>query len=396
MNINDILYFDRKNYYYFDLPKGYQITQNKNPIAKDGIINLSNKIINIERIHLEEDAAKSIHKNNKTYLNYNRSGTPLIEIVSKPEISTSKEATEYVQKIKDLVISLDISDGKMEEGSLRVDVNISLRPIGQKELGTKVEIKNLNSISNIEKSIEIEIKKQIQSLLNNEKILNCTKKFDEEKQDTVVMRMKFKSIDYKFFPEPNIPPIYLGKKFINSIKINELPDERKQRYLNLNISKEYVEQLISNIEMSNYFDLIKYKNKDKLSKLFFSEIVSLAKSLNKSIVNLNIKPSQIKLVLKKLEEGLISGRHAKLIIPLLVDSKNDVEKIIKEKGIKLISDKNLIIKMINELIEKNKNFIEKNKERKERINKFILGQLMKESKGQINPKLASKILKKIL
>jgi aspartyl-tRNA(Asn)/glutamyl-tRNA(Gln) amidotransferase subunit B len=376
MNINDILYFDRKNYYYFDLPKGYQITQNKNPIAKDGI--------------------KSIHKNNKTYLNYNRSGTPLIEIVSKPEISTSKEATEYVQKIKDLVISLDISDGKMEEGSLRVDVNISLRPIGQKELGTKVEIKNLNSISNIEKSIEIEIKKQIKSLLNNEKILNCTKKFDEKKQDTVVMRMKFKPIDYKFFPEPNIPPIYLGKKFINSIKINELPDERKQRYLNLNISKEYVEQLISNIEMSNYFDLIKYKNKDKLSKLFFSEIVSLAKSLNKSIVNLNIKPSQIKLVLKKLEEGLISGRHAKLIIPLLVDSKNDVEKIIKEKGIKLISDKNLIIKMINELIEKNKNFIEKNKERKERINKFILGQLMKESKGQINPKLASKILKKIL
>lgn len=396
MKINNVLYFDRKNYYYPDLPKGFQITQHEDPIAKNGKLKVLNKTINIERIHLEEDTAKSIHKNNKTYLNFNRSGSPLIEVVSKPEFSSGKEAAKYVQKIKEMVIFLKISDGKMEKGSLRADINISLNDINKKQLGTKVEIKNLNSISNIEKAIKIEIRKQKELLLKNEKIFPYTKRFDEKLQDTIKMRVKKESIDYKFFPEPNIPPIFLEKEFIDSIKINELSNKREKKYLNWNIPKEYVKQLISNLKMANYFDSIDYKDKNKLSKFFFAEIVSLANSKNLSVIDLKINPKEIVSLLLKVKEGKISGKHAKEIVPLLINNKKTVNLIIKEKNIKLISNENKILKMINEIINENKEFINKNKDRKERVSKFILGQLMKKSKGQVNPKIASKIVEKFL
>lgn len=396
MEINNVLYFDRKNYYYPDLPKGFQITQHENPIAKNGKLKILNKIINIERIHLEEDTAKSIHKNNKTYLNFNRAGAPLIEVVSKPEFSSAIEAAKYVEKIRDIVVLLKISDGKMEKGSLRADINVSLKEINKKTLGTKVEIKNLNSISNIEKAIKIEIQKQKTMLLKNQKIFPYTKRFDEKLQDTIKMRVKKESIDYKFFPEPNIPPIFLKKEFIDSIKINELSNKREEIYLSLNIPKEYVKQLISNKKMADYFDSIDYKDKNKLSKFFFAEIVSLANSKNFNVVDLQINPKEIVNLLFKIKEGKISGKHAKEIIPLLIKNKKSVDLIIKEKNIKLISDENKIFKMVNETIKENQEFIKKNKERKERILKFILGQLMKKSKGQINPKIANKIVEKLL
>ena len=396
MEINNVLYFDRKNYYYPDLPKGFQITQYENPIAKNGKLKVLNKIINIERIHLEEDTAKSIHKNNKTYLNFNRSGAPLIEVVSKPEFSSAKEAAKYVQKIKEMVISLKISDGKMERGSLRADINISLKDVDKEKLGTKVEIKNLNSISNIEKAVKIEIQKQKEALSKNKKIFPYTKRFDEKLQDTIKMRIKKESIDYKFFPEPNIPPIFLEKDFIDSIKIDELSNEREEKYLTQNIPNEYVTQLISNQKMADYFDSIDYKDKNKLSKFFFAEIVSLANSKNLSVIDLKINPKEIVNLLLKIKEGTISGKHAKIIVPLLINNKKSVDLIIKEKNIKLISNENTILQMVNEIMSENQEFINKNKERKERVWKFILGQLMKKSKGQINPKIASKIVEKIL
>lgn len=212
MEIDSELHFDRKNYFYPDLPKGFQITQDRRPIAKKGEIPISNRKIAIQHFHLEEDTAKTINEDGKTLLNYNRAGVPLIEIVTEPVIRSSKEAVEYIEAIRSLANSLGISDAKMEEGSLRADINISLRPYGVETFGTKVEIKNLNSLANVEKGIVDEIAKQSKALIRGEEILQATKRFDETKQETVIMRVKTGAADYKFFAEPNIPPIALDKE----------------------------------------------------------------------------------------------------------------------------------------------------------------------------------------
>lgn len=396
MKIDDVLHFDRKNYYYPDLPKGFQITQDERPIGSEGTIRISNKEIQIERIHLEEDTAKSIHKDGKTFINYNRAGVPLIEIVTHPVMSNGKEASEYVQAIRDLVVSLGISDAKMEEGSLRADINISLRPRGQKEFGTKVEIKNLNSIGNIQKSIELEIKKQTAMLLTGEEIKMATKRFDEASQDTITMRVKTGVADYKFFAEPNIPPIQLTQEFIDSIKLDELPWERLERYKGYGLSEEHISNLSSNLEQAKYFDLIKYEDKTKVANLFFAELVSLANANNKTVTDLNVNPNEFAEILFKLDSGEISGKHAKEIFPLLIDSKQTVSQIIEEKGMKQISDEKILNEMLEGIITSNNDFIVNNKERPERVSKFILGQLMKESKGQANPVVANKLVNKRL
>ncbi|NQZ66258.1 MAG: Asp-tRNA(Asn)/Glu-tRNA(Gln) amidotransferase subunit GatB [Mycoplasmatales bacterium] len=392
MNIEETLFFDRKNYFYADLPKGYQITQQDKPIGSEGNIKLSNGDVKIERIHLEEDTAKSIHKGDLTLLDYNRAGVPLVEIVTYPVIKNARQAAEYVNSIRELSSSLGISDAKMEEGSLRADINISLRPYGQKNYGTKVEIKNLNSIANIEESIDLEIKKQTKMILNGEIIEQTTKRFDEEKRDTIIMRTKTESIDYKFFPEPNIPPIFIGKEFIDSVKINELPWEKRIRYQNEGISSDYIEKLLSNVQYSDFFDQVKYSNREKFSKFFFAEIVSLANKMSMSINSLNLNKADIEILLKKMDDGEISGKHAKNIIPDLINQKSTVQEIIERKKMKQISDKNILNDMLDSIINKNVEFIKKNFERPERVRKFILGQLMKESKGQANPVIASEIV----
>ena len=394
MKIDDTLHFDRKNYFYPDLPKGFQITQQNRPIGSKGTIKLSTGNISIERIHLEEDTAKSIHKNGKTYINYNRAGVPLIEVVSDPVLKTGEEAAEYVKNIRDLARALDISDAKMEEGSLRADVNISVRPIGQKSLGTKVEVKNLNSIANIKKAADIEFKKQIKDLLNNKEILMATKRFDESKQDTVTMRVKTGNVDYKFFPEPNIPPIYIGNELINSIVIPELPWESRKRYLTEGLSQEQIEKLMSNRDYAIYFDSIEFNDRAQLAKIFFAEIVALSNSQNKTLEELKINKEEITNVLSKMSSGEISGKHLKEIIPLLSGGKMTTNDIIEQRGMKQISDEKILNEMLDSIIKVNKTFINENKERRERVSKFILGQLMKESKGQANPVIANKLVNK--
>ena len=216
MTIDDELWFDRKNYFYSDLPKGYQITQQRRPIGSNGYLVADGNKINIERLHLEEDTCKQLHSGNYTYLDFNRAGVPLLEIVSKPEIRNGKEAMTFVEKIRSIVTFLDVSNGKMEEGSLRCDVNISLRPIGQKSFGTKVEIKNLNSLANIQKAIDYEIKRQESLLLSGGHVKQETRRFDETTKKTVLMRVKTDEIDYKCFTEPNILPLKLSKEFIET------------------------------------------------------------------------------------------------------------------------------------------------------------------------------------
>ena len=393
MKIDNELHFDRKHYFYPDLPKGFQITQHFRPIGKNGEIKISNnRIIKIERIHLEEDTAKSLHKDNKTLLDYNRAGVPLIEIVSYPTIRNAKEAGYYIDAIRKLVRFLDISDAKMEEGSLRADLNISIRLHGESKLGTKVEIKNINSITNSQKAAISEIALQEANILEGIKIEQTTKRYDDKENKNKVMRAKKDVSDYKYFPEPNIPPISLSKHFIDEIKNVELPSDVEKEFKELGFNSDVINQIINDKEKRNFIKEINYEDLAKTTKLFFSEIVSLANKKNVGIKELEINPREIKYLLEQEAASTISNVHVKKIIPLLTQNKK-ASKIINEKGFMQISDENEINKLIDEVMKDNSEFIIKNKERKERVMKFLVGQIMKKSKGQVNPIITSKLVK---
>ena len=394
MKIDDLVRFDRKNYFYPDLPKGFQITQQNFPIGSSGKLSVNGRNLTIERIHLEEDTAKAFHKGESTLLNYNRAGVPLIEIVSDPVIKSAEEAANYIETIRDIAIALDISDAKMEEGSMRADINISIKKPSDKVLGTKVEIKNLNSISNVRKAIFHEIEVQTKEVTEGREIIQSTKRFDESIQKTVVMRVKKDALDYRYIPEPNIPPIKLSKKFIDDIKIEELPGAIKERYIKLSVEEKYAQLLSVDPALNKYFDLIEFTDKSKVAKLIFSDVMALANTNKIKVEQLNIEPSQITELLNKIKSGEISGKQSKIIIPLLVDGKNTVSKIIKEKGMKQISDEKILTEMVLTIIKDNKDFIKQNETRPERVIKYILGQVMKVSKGQANPALVSKIVQR--
>lgn len=394
MKIDNILHFDRKNYYYFDLPKGYQITQFFRPIGLNGTLKINDKdSINVERIHLEEDTAKSTHLNNFTLLDYNRSGIPLIEIVTDPDFRDENGVVDYLETIRQLALTLDISDAKMEFGSMRVDVNISVRPFGNEEMGTKVEIKNLNSISNIKKAIREEINIQTKDILMGNSILQCTKRFDEKTQKPIIMRMKDDSVDYRYFPDPNIPPIIISSEILDNVKLPELPWDRKTRYIKEGLKSEYINKLMSNLIRANYFDSIEYKDRLLVSKIFFSDIVSLANNLNLEVNDLKIDSKELTKAFELLESGIISGSHLKKIIPLLNEGNLTTTEIIEKHNMKQMSNKDELYNIINNIIDNNNSFIQKNIDRIERVEKFLVGQVMKETKGQANPNMASEIIK---
>ncbi|KKB26673.1 Aspartyl-tRNA(Asn) amidotransferase subunit B [Mycoplasmopsis meleagridis] len=397
MEIDDELHFDRKNYFYSDLPKGYQITQFYRPIGKNGTLKIksfsSYKDIQIERIHLEEDTARQHHENDVTKLDYNRAGVPLIEIVSFPVIKSSQEAVDYVDMIRKVALELGISDAKLENGSLRADINISLRPYGYQNFGTKVEIKNINTYSNIKSAIDYEINLQTKKILTNEPILQQTKRFDEITQTNIVMRTKTGEIDYKYFPEPNIPFIKLSSNFLNNIVLEELPWEKEERYKKENINPIYINSLVSDISLAKYFDSINYDDRDKLAKLFFAELVSLANSLNKEVVDLNIKIKHIEEAIKFLDSGIISGKSFKKLITLLPNyEKETLEQLIKENDLEQISDPKIINNWINQVLKNNDSLLNEYKTRPERVVKQIVGNIMKISNGKANPIEVNKIL----
>ncbi|CAM9097264.1 Asp-tRNA(Asn)/Glu-tRNA(Gln) amidotransferase subunit GatB [Mycoplasma todarodis] len=396
MDIDRELHFDRKNYYYPDLPKGYQITQQRRPIGANGSIPITvdgvTKEISLERIHLEEDTAKQIHSGETSQLNYNRAGVPLLEIVTDPVIRSGKEAAAYIDAIRKTAKALNISDAKMEEGSLRADVNISLRPYGQKEFGVKVEIKNMNSISNAQKAIEFEIALQTKKLLTNEVITMDTKRFNAENNSTITMRTKTSATDYKYFPEPNIPVITLPQEMIDSVKLPELPWETTARFESLGLNQEYVNALVADLSMAKYFDSIPYDNKEKLAKVFFSEIVQLSNSKSIPVTELNIDPVEIARTITLTDKGDISGKHLKKILPLLMGGNSTVDQIVEEKGMKQISDSSILFPIIDKIILENEKLVAEYGSRPERVTKFILGTLMKQTRGQANPIVSNKLV----
>jgi len=404
MSIDNELHFDRKNYFYSDLPKGYQITQDKRPIGSNGFLTINvggnEKKIGIERLHIEEDTCKQLHFKDFTLLNYNRAGTPLIEIVSRPELRSGEEAAKYVEKIRSIVVFSDVSDGKMEEGSLRCDVNVSIRPKGTEKFGTKVEIKNINSFVHIQNAIDFEIERQSKILLDGGTIIQETRRYDDATKQTVAMRLKTDSVDYKYFPEGNITPIALSDEFIeNAIKsCPELAESKKDRYINQYGLNDYdASLLISDKAVSEFYDqIVLNKTSYKIAANWVN--VDVAGYLNKNNLTIKDFPVSAKNLAELIllfEKGEISSNQAKEIFAKMISDNLSAKDAQNALGISAqISDEETIMKVINEVLAENPQSIIDYKEGKGRALGFIIGQVMKKTQGKVNPKLTNDLLLK--
>lgn len=401
MEIDHTLYFDRKNYFYSDLPKGFQITQQRRPIGKNGYVMVDTpngkKRIGIERIHMEEDTCKQEHFMDYSLLDYNRAGVPLCEIVSLPEIANGTEAREYAEAIRNIVVYSKTSDGKMEEGSMRCDTNISLRPYGQKEFGTKVEIKNINSFKNIELAIEYEIKRQSQLLLRGEKIQQETRRWDEASGKTVLMRVKTDAVDYKYFCEPNITPIHLSDEFVqNAIDTcPELYDSKKERYLSKGLSENDANVILANPSMAEYFEkgLEKVKNAKDLANFLIVEINGYLNKNGLSIDELKLSPATLGEIVSMQESGLSHKQCVDILNKVLKDNCSPEEAKKALNIVAQVSDSGTILAFVTEALNNNPQSIADFKAGNQRVLGFLVGQIMKASHGKVNPAEVSKILR---
>ena len=402
LSIDNELWFDRKNYFYSDLPKGFQITQDKRPIGRDGFIEVDTingvKRIGIERIHMEEDTAKQSHYGDYTLIDYNRCGVPLIEIVSKPDMRSGEEAAKYVEKLRSILSYLGVSDCKMEEGSMRCDINISLRPIGSEKFGVKTEIKNLNSINNIQRAVEFEISRQEKLLLKGLEVEQETRRFDEASKQTVLMRKKTDAVDYKYYTEANIMPIKLSDAFINKAinLVPELPDARFNRFVSeLNLSEYDARQLINQKAVADYYEeVLKGYNDPKITaNWILGDVYSYLNKNNLTIKDFKLSTSNLAKLLTLLKQGKISSKQGKEIFNIIIETNEDPETIAKAKGMVQESDEGLIMEYINEVLQDNPQAIATYKSGRDNILGFLVGQVMKKSKGKANPAITSKLLK---
>ena len=402
MNIADVISFDRKNYFYRDLPKGFQITQQFNPIGSEGYleieVNGQTKRIGIERLHIEEDTCKQLHFPAFTLLNYNRAGTPLVEIVSKPEMRNGEEAMKYVERIRSIVVFSGVSDGKMEEGSLRCDVNVSIMPKGSNVFGKKVEVKNINSISYIQKAIDFEVVRQQKLIEDGKEVLQETRRYDDKKNETISMRLKTDSVDYKYFPEGNITPIKLSDEFIkNAIdSCPELAESKKSRYISSYGLNNYdASLLVSEKDVSEYYDdATKFTKAYKLLANWIN--VDVASYLNKNIISITefpLAPEVLAGLVNMVEANEVNSNQAREIFAKMISDNVDAKKAKELLGISSqISDISFIKEAINTVLEANPQAIIDYKEGKGRALGFLVGQIMKNTQGKINPKITSDLL----
>ena len=400
LDIDPLVKFDRKNYYYSDLPKGFQITQQFHPIGRNGYVEIETKAgkkkVRINRIHMEEDTAKQFHLSKLSLIDFNRAGTPLIEIVSEPDMHSGEEAEAYVEALRQTLYYIGVSDCRMEEGSMRCDTNVSISPKGSGVLGTKNEIKNLNSISHIGKAVDFEIERQKKLLEAGEKVLQETRRYDDKTGETVMMRRKEGNVDYKFFPEPNIFPIRLSDEWIKEIQENmpELPQARKVRYESeYGLSDHDIRILIANKEMSDYFETVtKYtKNAKSACNWLLSDISAWLNTHEMTIDKADLDPQMLAKLIAMIDEGKISNAQAKKLVDDLMEGK-DPETAAEEKGLKQVSDEGTIAAMVNEIMDANPQAIEDFRNGKSRAVGFIVGQVMKKSRGQANPGMVSKMV----
>lgn len=396
--INKKVVFDRKNYFYPDLPKGYQITQARNPIGVDGYVEIEvdgiKKKIGIHDIHLEEDTCKSTHAESKSYLDFNRNGVPLIEIVSEPDMNSEKEAMAYLEKLKELLLYTDVSDCKMEEGSMRCDVNVSVSKT--EKLGTRTETKNIGSISSVGRAILVEADRQIGELEQGNTIQEETRRFDEKENRTILMRVKETGNDYRYFPEPDIPPYILEDEKIEAIKQNMpiLPNKRREIYQEAGINPVNINKIIANKEISDY--LLKVEgNLVIASNLLLGEIQAYLNKTGKNLLDTKLTYDKFNLLVEKLDKKEISNQVFKEIINTIMETDSDLEELIASKKQKELTLEELE-KIVTEVILNNPDSITDYKLGKDRATKFLMGQIMKATKGSASPSQANEILLKKL
>ena len=401
--INNKSIFDRKNYFYADLPQGYQISQYKNPIVGEGsvILDMPNgeKKIRIERLHLEQDAGKSIHDIDpqNTLVDLNRSGVALMEIVSKPDLRSLDEVNAYIKKLRSIMRYLGTCDGNMQEGSLRADVNVSVRKKGETKLGTRCEIKNVNSIKFMQMAIDYEANRQVDILEEGGSIDQETRLFDTKKNETRSMRTKEDAHDYRYFPDPDLLPLELNDAFINEIKkdIPELPDEKKKRFIEkFKLSPYEANILVSDIETSRFFEDVSKKSDVKLATNWITgELFALLNNKSIDITDSPISSDNLAKLINLIKNGTISGKIAKTIFEIMASGDKDPEKIVEDKGLKQQSDPKELEKIIDKVISDNPKNVEAYKSGKDKLFGFFVGQVMKQSNGKANPQLVNEILK---
>ena len=401
--INKKSVFDRKNYFYADLPQGYQISQYKYPIVGEGKVILDMpygpKEVGIERLHLEQDAGKSIHDidPNNTFVDLNRSGVALMEIVSKPDLRSPDEVNAYIKKLRSIMRYLGTCDGNMQEGSLRADVNVSVRKLGSKDFGTRCEIKNVNSIKFMQQAIVYEANRQIDLIEDGKEIDQETRLFDTKKNETRSMRSKEDAHDYRYFPDPDLLPLEVSDDYINQLKneIPELPDEKKKRFIEkFELSSYEANILVSDIETSKYFEEV-IKNSDvKLATNWITgELFAVLNEKNLEISESPVSSNNLSKLINLIKDGTISGKIAKTIFEEMINGDQDPQKIVEEKGLKQESDPKALEELIDKVIMNNTDKVKEYKSGKDKLFGFFVGQAMKESKGKGNPQLINKILK---
>ena len=407
-NINSPTQFARKNYFYPDLPKGYQISQLDNPIVEGGVLEItlkdgSKKKIRITRAHLEEDAGKSLHEDFEglTGIDLNRAGTPLLEIVSEPDLSSPEEAVAYLKKIHSIIRYLEISDGNMAEGSMRCDANVSLRKKGSKELGTRTETKNVNSFKYVEKAIQHEIRRQIKILESGERVTQETRLYDSQLDETRPMRSKEYANDYRYFPEPDLLPVVLSEDFIKSVKdlMPELSEEKEKRFIKEYKLSDYDANVLSvDPNLSNFFEevVVRSRNPKLAANWIMGELSAFLNKENLSILETKVDSINLGNLLSRIEDSTISGKIAKEIFEEMWNSKKSPDEIIEEKGLKQVTDSSEIEKVINQVLEQNQSQLEQYKSGKVKLFGFFVGQVMKASRGKANPEQVNKLLEERL
>ncbi|WP_455201452.1 Asp-tRNA(Asn)/Glu-tRNA(Gln) amidotransferase subunit GatB [Kaarinaea lacus] len=397
--------FARKNYFYPDLPKGYQISQYELPIVHDGKLDIVlddgvTKTIGVTRAHLEEDAGKSLHEDfhGMTGIDLNRAGTPLLEIVSEPDMRSAQEAVAYMKKIHSLVRYLEICDGNMQEGSFRCDANVSIRPKGQEEFGTRTELKNINSFRFVERAINVEIERQIDVIEGGGKVVQETRLYDADKNETRSMRTKEEANDYRYFPDPDLLPVVIDEKYLNDVRktLPELPDEKQHRFeahYGLNATDAGI--LTASRDMADFFESVaKISEEPKLSANWI--MGDLLGALNKNDLDLSQSPVTAEMLggmLKRIADNTISGKIAKEVFEAMWQGQGDADTIIEKRGLKQITDSGAIEKIIDEIIANNPGQVEQYRSGKDKVFGFFVGQVMKASKGKANPQQVNQLLK---
>ncbi|MEC9218347.1 MAG: Asp-tRNA(Asn)/Glu-tRNA(Gln) amidotransferase subunit GatB [Pseudomonadota bacterium] len=407
-SINNTSIFDRKNYFYPDLPKGYQISQLDFPTVGKGSLTITledgeEKIIGVTRAHMEEDAGKSLHEDfhGMSGIDLNRAGTPLLEIVSEPDLRSAREAVTYLKKLHSIIRYLDISDAIMAQGSMRCDANVSIRPMGETELGTRTEIKNINSFRFVEKAINYEVQRQQDIIQDGGRIVQETRLYDARRDETRTMRSKEVANDYRYFPEPDLLPIVIDQAFVNSIRatLPELPDAKKTRFAKEFGLNDYdASVLTNNRDMADYFECVAKSSGDaKLAANWVAgELQALLKKNNWEIKESPIQADRLATLIARIKDNTISGKIAKTVFEAMIKDSSNVDDIIEAKGLKQITDIGEIAKLVNEIIANNPEQVEQFREGKEQVLGYLVGQAMKLSRGKANPSQVNQILREKL